>query len=251
MEGGDEMKAAEGTKGRKKVILFTVRSAPLLKERLTQASEANQRSLSQEIESRLERSFVIEELEGGPKTAAMLRNIELAIYDLEKRVGHSWLVDRDTWSAASAIVREVLGKAGAPRSLTKAMSLPESDRAAPERVPITIRSSVELKQRLERAVELTGRALAKEIETRLEQSLLSEQHKGASATSTFLHLLGASIHDWEVRNGKPWQDGIDSRSSVLRLVEGELRKRRPPAPPVEADQKTRPLPRRLANESKI
>ena len=239
MERGDAMKAADGTKGRKKVILFTVRSAPLLKERLAQASEANQRSLSQEIESRLERSFVIEELEGGPKTSAMLRNIELAIYDLEKRAGRSWLVDRDTWSAASAIVREFLGQAEAPKSFAKAMSVPEIDRAAPERVAITIRSSVELKQRLERAVELTGRALAKEIEMRLEQSLLSEQHNGASATSTFVHLLGANIHDLEVRNGKSWRDGIDSRSSVLRLVERELRKRRPPAPSVGADQKSR------------
>ncbi len=230
------MNAAEIAKGRKKVILFTVRSAPLLKEQLAQASEANQRSLSQEIESRLERTFLIEEFQGGPTTAATLRNIELAIYDLEKRTGRSWLVDRDTWSAASAIVREGFGQFETPRSLAKAMSSPEGDSIAPERVAITIRSSVELKQRLERAVELSGRSLAKEIEKRLDQSLLSEQRNGPSATSTFVNLLGASIHDLQVRTGKPWQDSASSRLSVLRLVERELRKRRPAALTVEPDQ---------------
>jgi hypothetical protein len=53
----------------KKVRNFTFRSRGDMHERLSEAAEANGRSISEEIERRLERSFFSDEIEQGPKAA--------------------------------------------------------------------------------------------------------------------------------------------------------------------------------------
>ena len=203
--------------GRRKVLLFTLRAPRSLKGQLDGASERNQRSVSQEIESRLERSFVVEELEGGPRSARVLQQLAGAIAELDANEGRLWLTKPWAWSEVCRIARSVLESArpstatSRPRVRT---SLPEGQ----ERVPVTVRTSAALKTKLDAAAVQSGRSLTREIEARLEQSFGQEAGGHTSPANTFTHLVGAMIRDLEIRTGKSWLDDDEPWSEVSRFV---------------------------------
>ncbi len=76
------------------------RPTPSLRSALEESSENNGRSLSQEIESRLERSFAIDDHVttqfGGPEKYQVFRMLSAASETIQFRTGKSWLADEDT-----------------------------------------------------------------------------------------------------------------------------------------------------------
>ncbi len=95
---------------------ISLRVTPSLREKADNAALEAGRSLSQEIELRLEQSFARDDLAGGPAQASLLRLIaasasglgktirqfDLLVQAIEARTGKSWLDDPETFFAVRA-----------------------------------------------------------------------------------------------------------------------------------------------------
>lgn len=89
-----------------------VRTSPALKAALEQAAAENGRSVAQEAEWRLQRTFEEEERAGGDHTASLLRIVGAEIEKIETVTGKRWSKDLKTWAAVARMfaygpVREV------------------------------------------------------------------------------------------------------------------------------------------------
>jgi hypothetical protein len=93
---------------------FNTRITDQLRQRLDQAAKENDRSLSQEIEMRLVRSFSgeddprISSFGKQPSTYAIFRLAAEAVKDVEAWTGGYWLNDRFTFELAVAAISAVL-----------------------------------------------------------------------------------------------------------------------------------------------
>lgn len=87
-----------------------IRTSALLRQRLVEAATKNDRSLTQEIEQRLERSLELEDQFGRADTVGLVHAIVGAIEDVEVWTGAHWSEDQVTFHAAleaiSSIVRD-------------------------------------------------------------------------------------------------------------------------------------------------
>lgn len=83
-------------KGRKRWIL-SIRTTAEGRERLVKAADANGRSLSEEIETRLQLSFQRDDSYGGFANAAFVNLLGSIIRDAEAESGKSWRADLATW----------------------------------------------------------------------------------------------------------------------------------------------------------
>lgn len=106
MSGDDEKrKGGRPTeRGEAKRSAIAVRTTPAVKDRLTDAATRAGRSLTQEIEQRLERSLEGEDALGGAETANALRALASEIANVERRTGKSWLEDHATHTAATTLM---------------------------------------------------------------------------------------------------------------------------------------------------
>ena len=91
------------SEGRKRWIL-SMRTTNEGRERIKEAAEANGRSLSEEIENRLERSFQNDDRAGGFANAAFADLIGATIRDVEADTGLSWRSDQRTWQVAREMI---------------------------------------------------------------------------------------------------------------------------------------------------
>ena len=71
----------------------TFKILPLLDQQLSESATKTGRTVSAEIEHRLELSFLQDAAAGHPDTAAMLRKIQTAIALIEANTGKNWLAD--------------------------------------------------------------------------------------------------------------------------------------------------------------
>jgi hypothetical protein len=78
-----------------------VRTSPTLKAALEQAAADNGRSVAQEAEWRLQRTFDEEERAGGDHTARLLRIVAAEIEKIEGVTGKRWSKDLKTWAAVA------------------------------------------------------------------------------------------------------------------------------------------------------
>jgi hypothetical protein len=92
----------EKTEAKRSAI--AVRTTPDVKARLVEAAKKSGRSLTQEIELRLERSVEAEDHAGGPATAALVQAIIADIAAIEAITGKSWAEDNVTYSAVRRAV---------------------------------------------------------------------------------------------------------------------------------------------------
>lgn len=113
--GIDRMGApSKGEDTKRHVITMRVTTAG--RDRLQKAAEASGRSLSQEIESRLELSFQADQLLGGPDTAKFLRAVGSLIASIEQEIPgeegspgeESWYYRRMAWSALDAALGRIM-----------------------------------------------------------------------------------------------------------------------------------------------
>ena len=86
----------------RKAVNFTFRSRGQMRERLQEARMASGRSISEEIEHRLEESFRTEEIYGGPRFSALFRILASHIALARAKAGEHW--------AENDQVRDEIGK---------------------------------------------------------------------------------------------------------------------------------------------
>jgi hypothetical protein len=78
-------------------------------DRIASAAQASGRSVSQEIESRLELSFQEERMMGGKSTALLSKLIASTVALIETETERNWTEDRMTWEAVNAAVQRIIG----------------------------------------------------------------------------------------------------------------------------------------------
>lgn len=92
---------------------------------------------------------------------------------------------------------------------------------------LSIRTSSELRTKLQMALESSGRTLTQEVEMRLERSFSSEEFVGGERTAAFLNLLGATIREIEANTGKSWLEDETTFEEVGSEFAGLFAARRP------------------------
>jgi len=110
--------------GKKRWIL-SIRTTADGRERLVKAADQSGRSLSEEIETRLQHSFERDDIYGGSANAAFVSVLGSLLREIETETGKSWRRDPSTWRA----VREGLLKALDERAPAKTKSLSRANKA--------------------------------------------------------------------------------------------------------------------------
>jgi len=96
----------KGDDAKRRIVTMRVTNAAY--DRIAAAAEASGRSVSQEIESRLELSFQEERILGGKSTALLSKLIASTIGLVEVETGRDWTEDRMTWEAVNAAVQRII-----------------------------------------------------------------------------------------------------------------------------------------------
>ena len=91
-----------------------------------------------------------------------------------------------------------------------------------KRAPLNMKTTPQLRDRMQRAADANGRALTQEVEARLDRSLDRDDQFGGQHVATFVDLLGMTIRVIEGRHGARWIDDPGTYDAVeaasLRLL---------------------------------
>jgi hypothetical protein len=93
----------------RKAVNFTFRSRGPMRERLQAAATASGRSISEEIERRLEQSFQADELYGAPRISAVFHILASHILARANAAGH-WAEDDQVRSETAKVFADILAK---------------------------------------------------------------------------------------------------------------------------------------------
>ncbi len=88
--------------------MLSVRTSNELRSNLQRALERSGRTLTQEVEMRLDRSLLGDEFVGGTQNAAFLAMLGTSIRDIELRNGAAWLSDQSTWEEVAALAARLI-----------------------------------------------------------------------------------------------------------------------------------------------
>lgn len=91
-----------------------LRTTPAIKGRLQSAADTRGRSITQEVEHRIERSFETDDLFGGQHNVRLLVLLAAEIRRAEHATGKAWNDDTATHAAAAKLVAEAMDRAGPP-----------------------------------------------------------------------------------------------------------------------------------------
>ena len=92
----------------RKALMLSIRTSNELRQKLNDATEASGRTLTQEVEMRLERSFLRDEFTGGSRTTAFLDAVGALIRELEIERNTSWTSDGETWREVEGLIKKLL-----------------------------------------------------------------------------------------------------------------------------------------------
>ena len=84
--------------------VLSIRTTEEGRSKLDDAAKFNGRSLSEEIDRRLEQSFVRDELVGGIYNTVFLHRLGATIRDIEASTGQEWTKNEFTWWAVKKAV---------------------------------------------------------------------------------------------------------------------------------------------------
>jgi hypothetical protein len=117
-----------------------------------------------------------------------------------------------------------------------------------------VRTTKQLKERLEQARLESGRSLAQEIEHRLEQSFTKEDiaHTafGGPEEYRIMQLLALAVQQVEAATGKKWTEDFATFHSVDRALRTVLSAFAPDEPPVWGQRSPLPGPRVTSGDMK-
>ena len=117
--------------GEKKLPSMGFRPTPGLRASLEDAARRQGRSVSKEIESRLERSVQSDEAMGGAELYALFRLLGAAANLVEAKMGKEWSADIETYFAVKEAWRPIIEFAGPPMTLQFMNKLESAERRPP------------------------------------------------------------------------------------------------------------------------
>lgn len=94
--------------------------------------------------------------------------------------------------------------------------------------PLNMRTSPELRAKIEEAADANGRSLTQEVERRLFSSFTLDQYVGRMHIQSLTLMLGAAVSLIEDRTGKRWTEDQETWIMVSEAVMRLLRWDRPP-----------------------
>ena len=115
----------------KKRWIMSIRTTAAGRERLQGAAEAQGRSLSEEIEGRLRRTFWEDDSYGGFENAALVNLIGATIRNIEAHSERSWRTDPVLWGKVRDAVLATL-ESHAPAGAVKRPRIKASQQPSPE-----------------------------------------------------------------------------------------------------------------------
>ncbi len=121
-----------------------------------------------------------------------------------------------------------------------------------KRHPLNVRTTKELREKLDAAIRQSGRSLTQEIELRLERSFRDEEGFGGKENYALFKMMGGAADVIQARTGKLWMADWDTSVSV-RAAWKRLASDAAPKPPRKIMQSIRdqgptaptPLPRMI------
>ena len=119
----------------RKTATLSIRTSVDLRSKLQTSLEESGRSLTQEVEMRLEKSFQSDDFVGGDRNAAFLNVLGAGMREIELTTGQSWLSDVETWQKVAELVSELIYDRE-PKEPTRPALLPRNDRTKPKRLPM-------------------------------------------------------------------------------------------------------------------
>ncbi|MEO6151858.1 MAG: Arc family DNA-binding protein [Croceibacterium sp.] len=87
---------------------IAVRTTPTIKDRLARSAEARGRSITQEVEARVEQSFELDDLLGHVETKQLLVELARQIAKAEAATGKLWSTDVATHEAATVLMKHAI-----------------------------------------------------------------------------------------------------------------------------------------------
>lgn len=149
----------------------TVRLGARSKGDLEVAADQTGRSLSQEIEFRLELSFRDDQTLGGGETAMLLRTLAAVIWNIEERTGASWRKDYPTAMAVSAaLATAIRAMSPKPDAIDNSVPADVLDRQGITIEPHAAARAAEYDAELESAFQLGDELMVTELRRRFEIS---------------------------------------------------------------------------------
>ena len=97
--------------------------------------------------------------------------------------------------------------------------------------PLNMRTSPELRAKIEEAADVNGRSLTQEVERRLMTSFIFDEVRGGPHIGAFANMLAATIQTIEQRLGAQWIDDIAAHAAVSAATSRLLDWNRPSVEP--------------------
>ena len=83
---------------------------------------------------------------------------------------------------------------------------------------LNLKTTKELRDKMEAAAVASGRALTHEVEARLNRSFDFDYLMGDTETALVLRAIGSAIRRFEVTSGKNWTDNADTQEAVFEAA---------------------------------
>ena len=109
---------------------------------------------------------------------------------------------------------------------------PKSDAEA-KRHPMGIRTTKDLKEKVEALAAANGRSVAAEIELRLEESIRREEQRGGRHISAPLDIIAGVMGMAEERTGQRWNEALSAWLPVEAVMKALLERNKPKVPDYE------------------
>lgn len=100
----------------------------------------------------------------------------------------------------------------------------------PKLAPLNMRTSPDLRAKIEAAADENGRSLTQEVERRLITSFIFDDSRGGPHIGAFANMVCSAIQMIELRTGRRWMDDFDTFTRVRAATEQLLRWNNPEAP---------------------
>lgn len=108
--GTRKKRRSETGKSAGKRYPLNMRTTKTVRDRLEGAALLNGRSLAQEVEDRLEKSFDTDDRLGGPLSARLFDMLGATIAEAYRQTGHNWLEHQPTFSLVQVSIYSILGR---------------------------------------------------------------------------------------------------------------------------------------------
>lgn len=99
---------------------------------------------------------------------------------------------------------------------------------SPKRAPLNMKTTPELRDRIQEAADNSGRPLTQEVEHRLQQSFYDDDAFGGPSRSSLVRMIGILVAAEERRSGKSITEDFYTWNAAKAAINGVIDKIKPP-----------------------